>query len=425
MAMSPTESYQRSPVTRDRIRIKSIFSVIVFVIATILTPVAVAGHWAHSTVLDAERYIETVGPIGDSPEVQEALAEVVTDAILERIDTEEIVSEFLGGILPGGGVLGDALAGPIASGINSLIGNAVTAIITSDAFSKAWITLNTAAQKGLVAVLSGDPSGPIEIQGDNLVLNLDPLLELAQQKLVEQGISFAENVSIPATDAQFTLMSVPALDQARTVYSFSAPALNWVVVFIALLFIISILLARRRARTSVAAGIAVMVNAVLIYALVTTGEEVFTNQFEGSIFEGASIVVYQNFLAYLVAGLWALFGLGIIIVIGGWLSGHTHSAQYIRGQFTNGLFEIAERTGLHTGEKLGPYAPWIRWAVIIVWLVPLLSGTYLGSLSGLWYTLLIAGVWTVLEILIRAGVQPTRQEVLVVQVEEIVVLDQA
>jgi hypothetical protein len=120
-----------------------------------------------------------------------------------------------------------------------------------------------------------------------------------------------------------------------------------------------------------------------------------------------------------------LFFLGVIIVIGGWLAGRTQSAGYIRGHFTTGLNELAARTGWRTGDKIAPYAPLIRWAVVAIWLIVLLSGTYLGSFSGIMITLLMLGIWTGLEILIRASSQPTRQEVLVERVEVIEVLDQA
>ncbi len=401
MSNSATEQYQRSPVTRNRVRPRTIFSIIVFVLATVLTPVAVAGHWAHSTFTDAERYIETVGPIGVSPEVQEVFAGMVTDAIVAQVDTESLVSDFLGGILPSNPVT-DRLAGPIATGINGLIGGAVDTFVTSEAFTNVWLQLNRAAQKGFVALLKNEPSGPIELQADNVVLNLDSIIQLAQQKLVDEGISFAANITIPPTDKQFVLMSVPALSQVRTFYAFSAPILGWIMVLIAALFIIAILLARRRARTTVAAGIAVLGSALALYAGTVLGEGAVTNQFEGSIFEGAAVVVYQTFLTYLVAGLQALFALGVIVIIGGWLTGRTNSAHYVRGHFTGGLNEIANRTGWDTGAKFSPYAPLIRWAVVVIWLVVLLSGNYLGSLSGILITLLMAGIWTGLEILIRA-----------------------
>ena len=422
MSNTATEQYQRSPVTRDRIRLRTIFSIIVFVLATVLTPVAVAGHWAHTTILDTERYIETVGPIGSSPEVQEAFAGVVTDAIVDQVDTESLVGDFLGGILPSN-PLTDRLAGPLAIGINGLIGQAVDSFVTSDLFTNAWVKLNTAAQKGLVAILQNEPSGPIQIQGDDVVLSLDSVIDLAQQRLVDEGISFAANITIPPTDKQFVLMTAPALNQARIFYSFSAPFLNWIVVIVAALFILAILLARRRARTTVAVGIAVLGSSLVLYAGIVLGEGVVTNQFEGSVFEGAAVVVYQNFLTYLVAGLQALFALSVIVIVGGWLAGRTNSAHYIRGHFTRGLTEIADRTGWDTGKKLSPYAPIIRWAVVCIWLLVLLSGTFLGTFNGILFTLLIAGIWTGLEILIRA--RTTTEEVVPEPVEVPAVPDQA
>ena len=421
MSNGATEQYQRSPVTRDRVRPRTIFSIIVFVLATILTPISVAGHWANSTIVDTERYIETVGPIGASPEVQTAFAEVVTDAIVEQVDTESIVSDFLGGILPENAVT-DRLAGPIATGINGLIGSAVDTFVTSDAFTKAWLELNKAAQKGFIALLKDEPSGPIELNGDEVVLNLDSVIKIAQDKLVESGISFAANVTVPTTDRQFVLMSVPALTQARTFYAFSAPFLGWIMVLIAAMFISAILLARRRARTTVAVGIAVIGSAIALHATTVLGESTVTNQFEGSIFASAAVVVYQTFLAYLFSGLQALFALGVIVILGGWLAGRTNSASYIRGHFNRGLREIADRTGLNSGVKLEPYAPIIRWAIVVIWLVFLLSGTYLGAFSGILFTLLMAGIWTGLEILIRA--RTTIEVVVVEQTLEVEVPDQ-
>jgi hypothetical protein len=421
MSYGATEQYQLSPVTRDRIRPRTIFSIIVFVLATILTPISVAGHWAHSTIIDTERYIETVGPIGASPEVQAVFAQVVTDSIVEQVDTESIVSDFLGGILPNA-ALTDRLAGPIATGINGLIGEAVDTFVTSDAFTTAWLALNKAAQKGFIALLENEPSGPIELQGDDVVLNLDSVITLAQEKLVENGISFAANISVPTTDKQFVLMSVPALSQARTFYAFSAPFLSWIMVLIAAMFILAILLARRRARTTVAVGIVVICSSLLLYAGTVLGEGAVNNQFVGTIFEGAAVIVYQTFLAYLVSGLQSLAILGVIVIIGGWLAGRTNSAQYVRAHFNQGLNNISERTGWNTGVKLAPYAPIIRWVVVCIWLLVLLSGTYLGSVSGVMLTLLMAGIWTGLEILIRAGT--TIEVVVVSQIELIEDLDQ-
>lgn len=77
---------------------RSISSLIVFVLAAALTIPALVGHWGHRTVIDAGRYIETVGPLASSPEVQEAVADAVTQAVLDKVDTEKQVDELLTGL---------------------------------------------------------------------------------------------------------------------------------------------------------------------------------------------------------------------------------------------------------------------------------------------------------------------------------------
>ena len=170
--------------------------------------------------------------------------------------------------------------------------------------------------------------------------------------------------------------------------------------------------------------IAVIGSAFALYAATVLGEGVVTNQFKGSIFEDSAVVVYQSFLSYLVSGVQALLALGIILVLGGWLAGRTNSAQLRPWPLSlAGLNEIADRTGWDTGSRFAPYAPIIRWAVVVIWLAVLLSGNYLGSFSGILFTLFMAGIWTGLEILIRA--RTTIEVVVLEQNLETEVPDQA
>ena len=101
---------------------RSIASLLLFVLATILLIPALLGHWGHRTVIDGERYIATVGPLINQPEVQEALSSAVTDAVVAQVNTEDQVGTLLGNLFPDAGFT-DQLAAPIAAGINSLIGD--------------------------------------------------------------------------------------------------------------------------------------------------------------------------------------------------------------------------------------------------------------------------------------------------------------
>ncbi len=143
----------------------------------------------------------------------------------------------------------EQLASPIAAGINGLIGELVTKFVASDQFATVWIELNTLAQRGLVAILEGGQEGPVQIVGDDVVLDISSALATIQTYLVDNGISAAANVTVPESDRQIVLMSTPALSQIRFVYSLTSPVLQWFPLVVAAMFALSIALARRRPRT--------------------------------------------------------------------------------------------------------------------------------------------------------------------------------
>lgn len=393
---------------------KSIASLIVFALAVILTIPALVGHWGHRTVIDAGRYIETVGPLGTSTEVQEAVATAVKDAVLERVDTEKQVDELLSGLFPDRPVVQN-LSGPIAAGINSAIGALIDRFVESEAFEKLWITLNTGLQRGLVAILSGETDGTVRLEGDQIVLDISSLLGEVQQYLVDEGITAAANITIPDNDRTIVLAESPALAQIRFVYSLTSPLLEWFPVIIAALFALSIWLSRRRARTVVATGVVLVVSAVLVWQGLNVGEGAFVDQLAGTVFAPASAIFWATLFSYLVAGTKAVGLLGVAVIIGGWLGGRTSSARYLRGHLTRGLGEISARLPEGLQGSLEGSISWLRWVVYAIAVVIVMISDVLSPSSVLWTVALTAGVVTLMELL----AVPPRVTVEVVEVVEI------
>lgn len=393
---------------------KSIASLIVFVLAVILTIPALVGHWGHRTVIDAGRYIETVGPLGTSTEVQEAVAAAVKDAVLERVDTEKQVDELLSGLFPDRPVVQN-LSGPIAAGINSAIGALIDRFVESEAFEKLWITLNTGLQRGLVAILSGETDGTVRLEGDQIVLDISSLLGEVQQYLVDEGITAAANITIPDNDRTIVLAESPALAQVRFVYSLTSPLLEWFPVIIAALFALSIWLSRRRARTVVATGVVLVVSGLLVWQGLNVGEGAFVDQLAGTVFAPASAIFWATLFSYLVAGTKAVGLLGLAVIIGGWLGGRTSSARYLRGHLTRGLGEISARLPEGLQGSLEGSISWLRWVVYAIAVVIVMISDVLSPSSVLWTVALTAGVVTLMELL----AVPPRVTVEVVEVVEI------
>jgi hypothetical protein len=378
---------------------RSISSLILFVLATILLVPALVGHWGHRTVIDSERYIATVGPLIDQPDVQQALATSVTDAVVSKIDTQAQVNGLLNNLFPNQQWTG-TLAAPISSGINSLIGDLITKFVASDQFRTVWIGLNTAAQQGVVAILEGRDGGAVQLRGDELVLDTSAALQKIQTYLVNSGITAAGNVTIPDSDRYIVLANTPALAQIRTIYSLTSPILEWLPLLVALMFGGSLLLARRRARTAVALGIVLLASGVVVLLGLNVGETTFQNQLSGTPWGQAADTFWQTLLAYLVAGTQAIVALGIVVIVAGWLAGRTASARFVRGHLTDGLADLGGRlSGGRPGTIPRRYLTPTRVVIYILGVILLLTSDLMSVTTVLWVSALMAGLITLAQLL--------------------------
>ena len=111
--------------------VRSIVSLIIFILAVVSTPIALIGNWGHRTVVDSQVYLDTVGPLASDPAIQEALTDRVTNAFETQVDTAGLAAGFLGNFIDNP-ELADKLAGPISAGINSLVRNLVADFIASE-----------------------------------------------------------------------------------------------------------------------------------------------------------------------------------------------------------------------------------------------------------------------------------------------------
>ncbi|HBJ72865.1 MAG TPA: hypothetical protein DDY88_03965 [Actinobacteria bacterium] len=344
---------------------RSIASLLLFVLASVLTPFAVVGHWGHSTVSDAEQYIATVGPLASDPAIQQAVGEEVTAALVARIDTETLVSQFLDSFVKNPQI-NERLASPIAAGVNSLIGTAVQKFLESSAFETVWIKTNEAAQRSAMALLEGKEAGIIQTNGDEVVLDLSTLLTAVQRELVDSGLSIAANVQIPQTGHQIVLFETPLLGQLQTIYGFTSPILEWLPLLVAALFALSIALARKRPRLVLTLGVVLAVEALLLMFAMNVSEAAVQLQLGRSGMGLALSAFWSTFFAYLLNGLQALLMLGVFASVAGWYAGSSRWALHIREEVCKGLHELGAPIpeGLNTFVR--SYSLFLKWGVSIV-----------------------------------------------------------
>lgn len=381
-------------------------AVVCLVLAALLTTPAAIAYWGQRTLNDAERYVETVGPLVQSPEVQEVLATRVTAAISQQVDIEGLLDQAFAGLSDEAPRL-ELLAAPLSAAINGAIDRQVRAFLASDAFADLWTRLNVRAQQAFQRILEGRGGGAVSLQGDDVVLDVGEVIDEVKARLADRGMTFVENAPIPETDRTIVLMEAPRVQQIRTIYAFSNPVARWALPVVGVLYLGAVLLARRRPRMTVAVGIAIAVNAVVLAIALGIGRQLFANALADTSFGPASTVFYETLLAYLERGRQVVLMLGLTLVVAGWFTGSNRSGTAARTAVGGAL----ERFGagvVHGQLGLGwrwvtENVAWLRVVAVGVAVVVLAWGNEISPERWWWSLALALVLLAVLQVLAGAG----------------------
>ena len=358
LAAGPERSVpEEAPTAKRSSKGRSAAVIICVVLAALLTTPAAIAYWGQRTLNDATRYVNTVGPLVNSPEVQDAIATKVTDTIQKEVDVEALLNQVFSGVITDRPRL-QRLVGPLAAAINTFIAGQVREFLASDQFAELWTAANVRAQQSLQRILKGDQSGAVQLQGDQVVLDLSDVIDQVKQRLVDRGLTILQNVPIPNVDKQIVLMDAPQLKQIRTIYAFANPLAQWLIVLVAALYLAALVLARRRPRMTVIIG--------------------------------------------------ALLAASLVVI--GWFAGSNRYGTAVRGGVTGGLEGIggalADSPVGGAGRWVAANVRWLRVVVALLGVVVLLWGNNI-SLSRLFWSLaLVVGLLAVLQVMVGAGRAP-------------------
>lgn len=196
----------------------SIVLVFLTVLSVVATTVAV---WAHETVFDTDRFMETVQPALDDPALYDAMSERVSDEIVLALDVETRVAAILTGVDEylsqtlldaidvserGQAILDRVerpslalLAVPIADAVNTRIAETVDAFITSDGFKARLPELVRQAHIASVSLVRNDLAELPNVYVENgaVRLNLTPIITDALRRVAAEVGDFLPNLTLP------------------------------------------------------------------------------------------------------------------------------------------------------------------------------------------------------------------------------------
>lgn len=109
---------------------------ILVILACLLAPVVAVGVWARSAVVETDGWVELVEPLPRDPEVRAAVADELTDIVLDGL----------------------GVAGPARVGAEPLVRRGAQRLVRTDTFGELWVAAHREAHERLILALRQEGS---------------------------------------------------------------------------------------------------------------------------------------------------------------------------------------------------------------------------------------------------------------------------
>ena len=334
-----------------------LLSVTLILIGMVLAPVAVVASWARAELTDTESFVATFAPLAEEEGVQDFVTDQAMVAITEAIDIPALTSEVVDGIIelgtpPRATAALEALTGPAAAGIRSLIETQIAGFVRSDAFADVWATALRVSHRQLVATMEGDPGAAVTLGANGEIgVQLAPIIEAVKSALVERGIGLAEQ--IPVVDRTITVATSDAVPTAQLGYGLAVAAGVWLPWVSIGLLAVGVLVARRRSVALIATAVVLALVMVVLLALFAVGHALFTTSLApGLIPGGVSSVLFETVVERMRSTAVAVLTLAVVVALVGWFAGPFEVPRRLRSLATSAaeaLRDAVERRGVTTG----------------------------------------------------------------------------
>ena len=311
---------------------RSILAGILVVLGLIVTPIALVVDFAQEQVTDTETFVAAYGPLAQSPAVQEAITDVIVDAIDANVDFELLTGGLVDGLqqleLPGfvSNSL-DLLRAPLVEGVNALVRWGVSSVVSSDWFPTVWEQTLRLTHSQLMSVLRGDPNAIAQISGDTVSLQLGPVVSVLRDQLISGGVTVAR--LIPADlDVTIPLADVQGIGSVKTFYALAVASGIWLPIIAAALVVGGIAVAPRRRGWIMGTSIALGAIAVLFaIGLSIGGGVVVTLSFLSA---DALSFIFGAATGALATTLAGLIAVSIVGILAAWFVGPSRLATRAR-----------------------------------------------------------------------------------------------
>lgn len=350
------------PHKRHRGRGRTITAVALILVATLLTPVAAIGGWARIMLTDTDTFVATYAPLAKDPDVQAYITDQVVTAIEAQVDIPALMDEVtisISGVVdrPLAKTALEMLKQPAIDGVRSAIRNATSRVVASDTFAQVWSESLRLSHSQVVAALQGDPNSLFTLQGNGIGLLLQPLVEEVKRRLVAQGFGLASQ--IPQINKVIIIASADSLPVIQQGYRLALVVGYWMAPVVLLMFVIAVLVARRRSLATIWAGGGLALGAGLVLAAVSIGRIMLLSSVPVTVVTPKVLGIFYDTVGDPITDV-ASAGvlLGILVAVVAWIAGPFGPAVKLRTAYS-GVRQDLQNLGDKRGIGTGRFGEWL------------------------------------------------------------------
>jgi hypothetical protein len=321
---------------RERVRRAALS--LLLVLGCGLVAMALVAAFVRATVLDTDRYVDTMAPIAQSENVQQAVADKLDTAITSRVDFDGLMEQALPD-------QADPLAPALAEALRQAIRSRLDAFVASDRFETLWEEANRRAHSRVVALLTTGESGRLRLEGDTVFLDLSPVVDRVRQALQERGLDRLAAAIPPTVDGRVTLLQSEGFVKARRGVNL-LEGLTIVLPLLALLCLAAhVWWSRPRRRGLLRVGLGLIVTALLLLAALGIARSAYLDAIDQDVLpRQAAADIFDALIGLLRTGVRAVVVVAVVVALLALVLGR---ADTLKARSRSAL------SGLATSRRLG------------------------------------------------------------------------
>jgi len=319
--------------------VRALIASILVVVGALLSGPGGIAAWQDRVILDEDTFVATVDEAFEQEEVQTAIAERLTDEIMEHAAIEQRIGNGLAKLEEEGGEDVpeglELLAGPLSDVARDAVYRVSLRLVEAQPLEEVREEALRAAHRVLTAIVDDDKEA-LAILGDEVVLDLGVVLEEIVKDLGGgDGQGFLANIDIPEDAGQIVLAEESDITTVWTIANWLGEASPWVAVVAIVVLALAVAISPNRRGTFTAAGVAVaVIAAITIVVVAEPAKEATTSAIATTASsKAAATATYDIFVRSFHRQEAFVILIGVGMAVSGSLAGDPRLVAAVRSRF--------------------------------------------------------------------------------------------